>query len=135
MQGYFVGEVTPSFEAWAARVHPDDRAEAIALIDRARDRRETYIHEFRSLHPGGAIRWCSARGSFLYDASGAPYRMIGLMEDITDRKLAEDAIGESEERFRQFAHASSGALWIRKADTLGHRLIMPQPDADGCELD
>lgn len=100
MQGYAVGEVTPSYEAWLARVHPDDRAEAGALIDRAWRTRETYVHDFRILHPGGEVRWGSARGRFFHDIQGEPYRMVGVMEDITEQKLAERRLRESEERYR-----------------------------------
>lgn len=48
-----------------------------------------------------------------------------LFEDIKERKWAEAALRESEERFRQFAEASSGALWIRDADTLAMEYVSP----------
>lgn len=99
IQGYAPGEVTPSFETWIARVHPDDKDEAIALIENARDTKQVYAHIFRTLRPDGSIRWCSARGRFFYEGE-TPYRMIGVMEDITDRKLADDSLRGSEERYR-----------------------------------
>lgn len=98
LQGYGVGEVIPSFGAWLARVHPEDRQETVALIARARDRHETYAHEFRSVHGDGSIHWCAARGHFFYGADGAALRMIGVMEDITERKGIETALRASEER-------------------------------------
>lgn len=98
IQGYQPGEITPGFDAWLARVHPDDRTETVSLIEQARDNKQIYSHEFRTLHPDGVIRWCTARGRFFYDAAGQPYRMIGVMEDITDRKLAEIALRENDER-------------------------------------
>lgn len=91
MQGYAVDEVTPSFEAWLARVHPEDSAAAIAKIEKARVTQAIYEHEFRTLHPDGTVCWCSARGRFFYDADGAAYRMIGVMEDVTGRRVAEEA--------------------------------------------
>lgn len=125
MQGYGVDEVIPSFEAWLARVHPDDRDEALALIENARDRKIVFAHDFRSQHPDGRIVWCSARGRFFYGADGRAYRMIGVMEDITERVEAESALRKSEERFQQFAGASSSGLWIRKADTMKMEFVSP----------
>lgn len=101
MQGYAVGEVTPSYEAWLARVHPEHREEAESLINQARDTKAIYIHEFRTLHPDGSIRWCSARGRFFYDNAGKPFRMIGVIEDITQRKQTEVALRESEQQLKQ----------------------------------
>lgn len=86
MQGYDVGEVTPSYEAWAARVHPDDRAETEAALRQARDTGQAYAREFRSLHPDGAVRWLSASGRFFFDPQGRPVRMVGAMVDITERR-------------------------------------------------
>ncbi|ATI79859.1 PAS domain-containing protein [Sphingobium yanoikuyae] len=86
MQGYGVAEVTPSFDAWVVRVHPEDRAEALTQIEKARDDHKAYTHIFRTLLPDGDVRWCSARGRFFYDDHGVPSRMVGVMEDITERK-------------------------------------------------
>jgi len=90
MEGYAVGEVTPSFAAWADRLHPEDRADAVAALKRAMDEREEYAREFRVVHPDGTIRWLAARGRFFYDEGGKPVRMIGAMIDTTDRRNWED---------------------------------------------
>lgn len=100
IQGYAVNEVKPSFEAWLARVHPEDRTETLGLIEKARIGKEEYVHEFRSLHADGSVVWCSARGRFFYREDGDPLRMIGVMEDITRRKNVEHALRESKERLR-----------------------------------
>lgn len=125
LQGYAVGEVTPSFDAWIARVHPDDREHALAAIEQARISRQPYANEMRSKHPDGMVRWCSARGSFFYDSEGNATRMIGIMEDVTDRKLAADALQHSEARFRHFGEASSDLLWIRDSESLRFEYLSP----------
>lgn len=89
MQGYAVGEVMPSFEAWAARVHPDDLDATLRELTQARELRREYAHQHRFLLPDGSIRWCSARGRFFYEGSEA-VRMIGVTEDITDRVRSEE---------------------------------------------
>lgn len=90
MEGYAIGEVTPSYEAWASRVHPDDRAGTEATITTARDTRTEYIREFRTLYPDGSVRWHAARGRFFYDNAGVPVRMIGAQRDTTERREAEE---------------------------------------------
>jgi PAS domain S-box-containing protein len=92
MNGYAVREVEPSFEAWASRVHPEDLPGTIEQIGRARAGRHDYAHEFRSLHPDGTIRWCTARGRFFYDDRGEPLRMVGVMLDVTERRSWEDRL-------------------------------------------
>lgn len=96
LQGYAVGEVTPSFDAWLERVHPDDRGETLARIEQARLSGTVYTHDFRSLHPDGTVHWCAARGQFFYDEHGAPRRMIGVMEDVTTRRETEEALRRRE---------------------------------------
>jgi PAS domain S-box-containing protein len=104
MKGYAVGEVVPSYEAWAARIHPEDRAATEAALHRARDARTEYVHEFRSLHPDGSVHWLSARGGFYYDEQGRAVRMIGAMVETTEgRELQERQavlVGELQHRTR-----------------------------------
>ena len=104
MNGYAVGEVVPSYEAWAVRIHPDDRARTEAALKRAKDAHEEYVQEFRSLHPDGSLHWLSARGGFYYDEDGRAVRMIGAMIETTEaRELQERQavlVGELQHRTR-----------------------------------
>lgn len=86
MEGYDVGEVTPSYDVWSDRLHPDDREETEAKVHEAMADKKEYEHEFRSLHPDGTVRWLHARGRFFYDREGQPLRMIGAMIDVTGRR-------------------------------------------------
>lgn len=86
MEGYAVGEVEPSYDAWTARHHPDDRAGAETALHTAMDAHEEFAHEFRVVHPDGTVRWLYGRGSFFYDDDGKPVRMVGAMVDTTERR-------------------------------------------------
>ncbi len=127
MQGYAVNEVVPSYEAWLNRVHPDDREEAVSLIMHAQTTRSTYINEFRILLPDGSIRWSSARGRFFYDNKGKPFRMIGVIEDITLHKQTEAKLRENETRMRKqkeaFQSAIDGATLIESLDIIAEMVV------------
>ncbi|RSV35853.1 PAS domain S-box protein [Sphingomonas sp. ABOLE] len=90
MEGYAVGEVTPSYEAWASRVHPEDRAETEAALQDAREQKQEFTREFRAVHPDGSVHWLSGRGRFFYDEQGNAVRMIGAMVDTTERREWEE---------------------------------------------
>jgi PAS domain S-box-containing protein len=90
MEGYAVGEVSPSYEAWAARIHPDDRAATEAALLVPQEEQSEYVHEFRVVHPDGSVHWLYARGRFFYDSQGRPIRMVGAMIDTTERRDWEE---------------------------------------------
>jgi PAS domain S-box-containing protein len=89
MQGYEVGEIRPSYEAWRDRLHPEDRAGVEAALRAAMDGHGEYSREFRIVRRDGAVRWHDARGRFFYDVDGAT-RMVGAMVDVTDRREWEE---------------------------------------------
>jgi PAS domain S-box-containing protein len=88
-------------------VHPDDRTRVSEAIADARKNQKLYAAEFRVVLPDGTVRWLAARGKFYYARNGKPERMLGVALDITERKLAEEALSymnrrviEAEERER-----------------------------------
>ncbi len=87
----------PAFESL---VHPEDRAEAIRLTEQAMASGEPITGEWRVQWPDGSIHWISGRWQVFKDSSGKPLRMTGINLDITDRKKAEEALRQSEARFR-----------------------------------
>ncbi|MFN3352144.1 MAG: PAS domain-containing protein, partial [Brevundimonas sp.] len=104
MEGYAVHEIRPSYEAWAERVHPNDREDAEVALRRALTDRTEYQHEFRTRHPDGTVRWLHARGRFFYDRHDRPVRMVGAMIDTTERRELENIqrvlVGELQHRTR-----------------------------------
>jgi PAS domain S-box-containing protein len=88
--GYAVGEVEPSYAAWAARVHPDDLAATVATVTSAREKQQDFVSSYRVLYPDGTVRWCLSRGRSISNADGTPVRMLGLFEDITERRQWEE---------------------------------------------
>ncbi len=89
-------------------IHPDDRQRVVAAIDG--DREEGFEVEYRVVHPDGSIRWIKDRAFPIKDEAGQFYRMVGIAEDITDHKLAEEKLKRSESLLaeaQRIAHVGS----------------------------
>jgi PAS domain S-box-containing protein len=96
------------FATFLALVHPDDRDRVAALHDPPADHLD---YEYRVDHPRLGERWLLSRAVRLPAADGGPGRLVGLAMDVTDRKRAEDAVRESEARFRGLAETVPQLVW------------------------
>ncbi len=89
-----------------ARMHPDDRAKIQQAITNHLQHGEKCEAEFRIQHSSGEYRYCIARGKAQSDRFGCPFRMSGIISDITESKQLELALRASELRFRRLADAN-----------------------------
>jgi PAS domain S-box-containing protein len=110
--GGFVGTQT----AFENLVHPDDRAEVIESCDQSLKTGKPTNAEWRVVWPDGSVHWIAGRWQVFMNGSGAPSRMIGVNTDVTERKLAEDALRESEQRFRLVANTAPVMIWMSGQD-------------------
>jgi len=79
-----------TYEAFLARVHPDDRALVTAAVDRAlADPGYAYSAEHRVVRPDGTERIVIEGGEVIRDAAGKPVRMMGTVHDVTERRTME----------------------------------------------
>lgn len=99
-----------SYERFLASVHPEDRARVDAALRKAVDTRTDYELEKRVIWPDGSLRWTATRGRVICDSAGQPVQMAGVTMDITERKQAEAALRDSEERYRKLIAASPDAI-------------------------
>jgi PAS domain S-box-containing protein len=100
------------------QIHPEDGARVGKAVADARNNRKPYASEFRAVRLHGSVRWLTARGQFYYDANGDAERMLGMSVDITERKLAEEALKKSEEKFSK---AFGKACWLAVTRVKDHR--------------
>jgi PAS domain S-box-containing protein len=110
--GYGPPRSRPDVPAILDLIHPEDRARIAeayqAIVAGETDDREL---EYRLRHRDGSYRTMLMRGVAIHDATGKPTRIIGSRIDITDRRRAEAALEQSEERFRLATEALAGFVF------------------------
>ncbi len=112
MLGYVESEIGRTAEFWMESIHAEDRAFVLdANADCIEGRCDTFEVEYRMRTKSGEWRWILGRGRVVSrDDSGRAVRLIGTHADITPRKQSEDALRESELRFREiFENMGNGA--------------------------
>ena len=103
-----------SVAAWTALVHPDDRDMMAAYLrDEVVGRGQRFDKAYRICrHADQAERWVHGTGKLEFDDAGHPVRLIGLIQDITERKQAEAALRESQERYQLLFENSADAILL-----------------------
>ncbi len=89
---------------WIEAIHPDDRKRVAETLGKQCS--GEYDEIYRIIRPDGTIRWIQDRAFPVRDAAGEIYRVVGIADDITKRKQAWDALGESEARKRAIMQAA-----------------------------
>ena len=100
---------TASFETWRNLLHPEDVEIAGSRIAQALEEHCLLNSDYRVVMPDGEIRWVNAVGEGLYNEKGVAVQMIGICQDITERKLYEVKLLENEKKYRQlFQNLTAG---------------------------
>jgi diguanylate cyclase len=94
-------EFKASYENFLQTVHPDDFAYVKKSVEEALEQRKSYNIEHRIILPDGTIRFVHERAKVYFLEDGQPQRMVGTVQDITDKKLVEDALKDVQNNLEQ----------------------------------
>jgi PAS domain S-box-containing protein len=103
---------TPSYDAFLALIHPDDRAAVDRAYQLSVANMVQYEVEHRLLMPDGRIKWVNEIGRTEYADDGTPIRSVGTVQDISERKQAEQAQAERETLFRGMFEEHSAVMLL-----------------------
>ncbi len=109
--GFSPRTLRPSAEATLHAYHPDDRPLLTALLARARDTGEGFSIEMRVLRPDGALRHVFVRGVVETLPDGTPSGLLGVLQDITDRRREEAELRSNRELLALTFQATRDGLW------------------------
>ncbi len=116
--GFDPDEGIPSTNAVRERIHSEDRAKPVEESETAIRERTSVAGEQRLVLPDGSVRHIQTVVSPVFDAAGRPIEIIGTAMDVTERKRAEEAQRESEERYSALIEVSPQIVWTMSADGL-----------------
>jgi PAS domain S-box-containing protein len=92
MNGMAPGAFGGTFDDWQASIHPDDRAECVARVQRALLDPGDYVLLHRAEWPDGSLHWLECRGRVVTDDAGAPTGTVGVVLDVTEREEHQAAL-------------------------------------------
>ncbi|MFO1412445.1 MAG: PAS domain-containing protein [Burkholderiales bacterium] len=102
---------------WLQTVYPDDRPALESIVELMATAPELPRFEYRRQACDGSYRWLASVGAVVRrDGEGKPLRAIGITMDVTERRLAEETIRESEQRFRTIANSGAAIIWTSTPD-------------------
>jgi PAS domain S-box-containing protein len=115
--GYYEADFNLSPESWMKRIHPEDRSRVSESLNQFIESGENlWSDEYRFQKKDGQFATVFDRGYVLKDEQGNAYRMLGSMQDITERKHAEERIRNSELMFRNMATMLPAVIWTATPD-------------------
>jgi len=113
-----------AYEAWLNGIYREDRERGNMATQSAIRGEKEFDTEFRVVWPDGSIHWLKAGGHVFFDEHHKPLRMVGINFDITDRKMAEEQLRISEERYRTIFESAVVGLY---RTTPEGKIVMANP--------
>ncbi|MBN1547529.1 MAG: PAS domain-containing protein [Syntrophaceae bacterium] len=114
MLGFADHEMENYLDAWHRRIHPNDLIRVMRELERhVKGESPIYEVEYRIRCKDGSYKWIAGRGKIMSKGEkGKPIRMVGVHLDITDRVRREEALRESENKFRDLAEKSDVGIFL-----------------------
>ncbi|MBI4695365.1 MAG: PAS domain-containing protein [Gammaproteobacteria bacterium] len=113
--GFPAEEIELSIGEIRQRVHPEDATIVNDALLRHFTGGQPFTAEYRVRTRDGTYIWHYARGESVFDADGKAKRVVGVVTDVTQRKIWEHELAESERRFRDIADSTPVIIWLLSA--------------------
>ena len=123
--GMTKGSLPRTVDEFLHLVHPHDRAMTAEAVQASLDQDAPYNLDHRIVWPSGVVRWLSCKGQVLRDPQGRPQRMLGTIQDITNRNQQDLHLQESESRFREVVEAIREVFWMSNPEKTKMYYISP----------
>ena len=118
-------ESTQPVDDFLRYVHPEDRDMVDGEIQRSLREHRTYVAEFRIIRPDGTVRWLRDQGKPLYDENDHVLCLTGAVVDITEQKKMENALRESEERYKTLFEGAAEGIIVADIETKKFKYVNP----------
>jgi PAS domain S-box-containing protein len=109
--GFDPAQGVPSRKAVLQRIHPDDLDRLNAEVERALGEKRRYSTAYRIVLPDGTVKHLESIGQPVFSTNGELVEVVATQIDVTERKRAEQALLESETKFRDYAETASDWFW------------------------
>jgi PAS domain S-box-containing protein len=121
--GYKNANKEKNIVTWIQGLHPEDRRRVIKGIHASiKDPNSDFWEdEYRYIKEDGSIAHIHDRGYIVYSDEGKPIRMVGAMQDITERKKVEEALQKNESQLREISSSIPGIVYQFKIDPKGNK--------------
>jgi diguanylate cyclase (GGDEF)-like protein/PAS domain S-box-containing protein len=114
--GYTPEECTANPKLWIEMLHPEDRERVLAEDERTNRTGEPFVMEYRQFAKDGHLVWIRDEATLVRDEEGQPLYWLGVQVDITERKQAEKALADAEQRYRTLVEQIPAVTYIDPVD-------------------
>jgi len=122
-------EFLATYEAFLDSVHPEDRELVRKAVDDALNNKASYSIDHRIIHPEGTIRHVHEEGEVTFDEEGRPVRMMGTVQDVTERVVMEHLLREERDMAQKYLDLTSTMMFALDT-SFNVRMI----NRKGCEV-
>lgn len=115
--GYHEDELTNNISSWKAIMHPDDFEKSTQILTEHFEKEQNFEYTLRFIHKDQSVKWIKVRGFCIKDNEKKPVRIVGSFSDITDNRLAEAKLKESEEKLQTIFNDAHEAKFLIEPNT------------------